>query len=208
MHIIQQGDALILYDTENFQRGMIFYPSSGQRWINGTTAIPLPPPPPPITGGDTTPPTTPIPPPNTGINDAVVTKMHSYLGTLKYSQAAGRLNPDTSGYSDCSALIWFCFKRVRGIEVGQWSGAQATRGTNIYTGAPENAPLASLQKGDLIVWNRKLSRIPVAGLNEGHAALWYGSGNQIIDHGSGMGPKVRAYSTFNYAPWVTIRRHD
>ena len=76
--------------------------------------------------------------------------MVSIQNTLEYSQGPRRLDPENSGYSDCSATLHYAFKKVLGITLGTWSGAQKNDGVFVArgTGAP---PLSQMAVGD-IVW--------------------------------------------------------
>lgn len=79
--------------------------------------------------------------------------MQARLDKFAYSQAGGRLNPDKSGYTDCSGLWWRCYQDCTGIDVGTWTGAMQGKGKTIYDGSPRNAPWESFQLCDLIlIW--------------------------------------------------------
>lgn len=110
---------------------------------------------------------------------ALVNKMKSVEGKLKYSQSAR--NPDY-GSGDCSSTVQWAYKNVLGVDPGSWTGAQETD-SDLYTVANSVNNPSILQPGDLILYRK--------GGKSSHVEMYAGN-NQMIGHGGGMGPKVRA----------------
>lgn len=150
-YIIQNGDTLILYGRDEYKKGVIFYPASGQTWINGCNANGTE-----ITGG------------NTGGGSAtgseaqcgIVKFVRSLENRFKYSQAPGRMSPETSGYTDCSGLVWFAYHKVAGMEVGTSTQNQldTARGAGkvIAQGGESNPlPVSSMQPADMVIMDLK-----------------------------------------------------
>lgn len=183
-YITKRGNNIYLYGRDEYANGVIFYPVPGFKWIcaynaDGTT----------IEGG------------NTGGGSAtgsagqqaVVNLITSWVGKFSYSQGAGRLDPLTSGYTDCSGLCWFAYQQACGIDVGTWTGEQDTKGTLIASGSGANLPLSSMELGDLVIF--------LSGSRTTHVEMYIGN-NQLCGIGGGTGPTIKedaqAYSAGNY----------
>jgi hypothetical protein len=169
-YIIQNGDTLILYGRDEYAKGVIFYPASGQVWINGYNANGTD-----IGGG------------NEGggsesgseAQNAICELYRSWLDRFAYSQGAGRLDPISSGYGDCSSTVWFAYQQVAGIDVGTWTGAMAGKGTKIASGySGDNLPIEDMKPADLvlIMWNGWNSSFDHVELYMGNNELWGHSG--------------------------------
>ena len=61
----------------------------------------------------------------------VVEWLRSRINKYAYSQGAGRLDPDSSGYGDCSSVCWRAYQDVLGIDVGTWTGQMAGKGMRV-----------------------------------------------------------------------------
>ena len=183
-HITLYNNTLTIYGTDGLENGLVCVPVSPQTWkpsVNNTGEA--------ITGG------------NTGGGSATGTEAQqelvefakSCLGKFQYSQGAGRLSPETSGYTDCSGFTWYCYQKICSVEIGTWTGAQAEKGQHIATGSGGDLPEENMQLGDLIIFGY--------GSNTTHVEMYIGN-NQLIGHGSGQGPKLRenasAYCAANY----------
>ena len=116
---------------------------------------------------------------------ALVEKMYSVKGTLKYAQDnakyPGSRNPE-DGSGDCSSTVQWAYKKVLGVDPGSWTGAQRTD-SDTYTVATSTADESKLQLGDLL-------------LKDGHVEMYAGN-NTMIGHGGGkngtvLGPTVKA----------------
>ena len=162
--ISQQGDCLYLHSggaTIQFKK------STAQNWFqSGDGGIP-------IDGGQTGTPTNP----NGNANEAVKW-VSQRMGKFAYGQGGGRLDPDSSGYTDCSGLWWRAYQDTLGIDVGNWTGDMAKKGKRIAfsdTDSPQQA-VAKVKSGDLLLLAWK-SRNPnydhVCGfINDGQSAVY------------------------------------
>lgn len=118
---------------------------------------------------------------------AIVAFLTSIVGQYTYSQGPGRLTPETSGYSDCSALLHYAFNKVLGITLGTWTGNQYNNGRNIAAGSGP-LPTASMRPGDLILLDWRGNGQTAA---FDHIEMFMG-GSQMIGHGGpGKGPTIK-----------------
>lgn len=184
-YIIQRGNLLILYGKDEYAKGVAFYPAGTQKWINGYNANGTD-----IGGG------------NEGggsetgseAQNAICDLYRSWLDRFAYSQGAGRLDPISSGYGDCSSTVWFAYQQIAGIDVGTWTGAMAGKGTKIASGySGDNLPIEDMQPADLvlIMWN---------GYNGSfdHVELYMGN-NELWGHGGpDYGPDQTTTDARNY----------
>lgn len=196
-YIIQNGDTLILYGRDEYEKGVIFYPASGQIWINGYNANGTD-----IGGG------------NEGggsesgseAQNAICELYRSWLDRFAYSQGAGRLDPISSGYGDCSSTVWFAYQQVAGIDVGTWTGAMAGKGTKIASGySDDNLPIEDMEPADLVLimwngWNGSFD----------HVELYMGN-NELWGHGGpDYGPDQTTTDARNYPRYMyywEVRRY-
>ena len=196
-YIIQNGDTLILYGKDEYEKGVIFYPASGQVWINGYNANGTD-----IGGG------------NEGCGsesgseaqNAICELYRSWLDRFAYSQGAGRLDPISSGYGDCSSTVWFAYQQVAGIDVGTWTGAMAGKGTKIASGySGDNLPIEDMEPADLVLimwngWNGSFD----------HVELYMGN-NELWGHGGpDYGPDQTTTDARNYPRYMyywEVRRY-
>ena len=130
-------------------------------------------------------------PPPTGDQAAVVAWLVAHINAFAYSQGSGRTSPLTSGYTDCSALVWFAYRTVTGLEIGTWTGAQQGYGTVIQDGVAGSSPNeANMVLGDLLFysWSGPNS-------NYDHVDMYTGP-NQVLGHGGpGSGPTYKTMDT-------------
>lgn len=107
-HIILYNNTLTIYGANGLENGLVCIPVSPQTWkpaLNNTGEA--------ITGG------------NTGGGSATGTEAQqqlvefakSCLGKFQYSQGAGRLSPETSGYTDCSGFCWYCYQKFAALRL-------------------------------------------------------------------------------------------
>ncbi len=118
----------------------------------------------------------------------VVSQMNSVYGKLKYAQNnakyPGSRNPD-DGSGDCSSTVEWAYKKALGVEVGGWSGGQATADTTYTVDGGSNGSTtneSNLQLGDILLY----------GTNAGsHAEMYFGNG-KVLTHGNpnALGPTV------------------
>lgn len=196
-YIIQQGDMLVLYGTSEYKNGVIFYPAGGQRWVNGYNADGTT-----IDGGnegggsET----------GTEAQNKIVALFRSWEDRFAYSQGAGRLDPVSSGYGDCSSTIWYAYQQVSGIDVGTWTGAMKDKGTKVASGyASDELPVSEMQPADLVL-------IMWSGYNADfdHVEMYMGN-NELWGHGGpDNGPDstttdARAYTQYMY--YWEVRRY-
>lgn len=196
-YIIQNGDTLILYGRNEYAKGVIFYPAFGQVWINGYNANGTD-----IGGG------------NEGggsesgseAQNAICELYRSWLDRFAYSQGAGRLDPISSGYGDCSSTVWFAYQQVAGVDVGTWTGAMAGKGTKIASGySGDNLPIEDMEPADLVLimwngWNGSFD----------HVELYMGN-NELWGHGGpDYGPDQTTTDARNYPRYMyywEVRRY-
>lgn len=149
---------------------------------------------------------TPPPPGGGGTTAQLVFKwMYDRQMKFAYRQAPGRLNPDQSGFGDCSSTIWRAYKDVAGINVGTWTGDQYNRGREVVRGSgmPSAAQIALMQVADMIVmsWGDPYP-------NTDHVEMYTGDGVHTIGHGGpGNGPHINPLAMLRKASWWTVRRH-
>lgn len=196
-YIIQRGNLLILYGKDEYAKGVTFYPAGTQKWINGFNANGTD-----IEGG------------NEGggsetgseAQNAICDLYRSWENKFAYSQGAGRLDPISSGYGDCSSTVWFAYQKVASIDVGTWTGAMAGKGNKIASGySGDNLPIEDMQPADLvlIMWN---------GYNGSfdHVELYMGN-NELWGHGGpDYGPNQTTSDARNYPRYMyywEVRRY-
>ena len=196
-YIIQRGNLLVLYGKDEYAKGVTFYPAGTQKWINGYNADGTE-----IGGG------------NEGggsesgaeAQNAICELYRSWLDKFAYSQGAGRLDPISSGYGDCSSTIWFAYQQIAGIDVGTWTGAMAGNGASIASGySGDNLPIEDMQPADLVLimwsgWNPSFD----------HVELYTGN-NELWGHGGpDNGPDQTTTDARNYPRYMhywEVRRY-
>ena len=136
--------------------------------------------------------------------------MMSRIGKFGYRQAPGRLDPDHSGFGDCSSTIYRAYKDTSGTFVGTWTGDQYFRGREVMPrggGAMTAAQRAMLKPGDMIVmaWRSTGSYYP----ETDHVEMVVDS-NRLIGHGGNpyYGPVITSIDRLAGTRWWTVRRHD
>ena len=147
------------------------------------------------------------PPPGGGGDKAQLVFKWMYDRQMKfaYRQAPGRLNPDKSGFGDCSSTIYRAYMDVTGINVGTWTGDQYNRGREVVRGSgmPSAAQIALMRVADMIVmsWGDPYP-------NTDHVEMYTGDGVHTIGHGGpGNGPHINQLAMLRKASWWTVRRH-
>lgn len=169
-YILQRGDLLFVFGEDAYKNGIPFAPSGTGKWvcaINGDGTA--------ITGG------------NEGGGSAtgttaqqeVVELYLSWIEQFSYSQAPGRLDPEVSGYGDCSSTIWAAYQKVTGINVGTWTGDMLNYGEEVATGTGASLPYDAMQLGDLVLinWGDYNSTYD-------HVEMYVGNG-RLCGHGGG-----------------------
>lgn len=98
-----------------------------------------------------------------------------------YSQAGGRLNPDVTGYSDCSACIYWAANKATNNKyswMGTWTGAMLANCPVVWQGSG-NIPRDVLRPGDLIIMDYQGDG------NTDHVEWYFGNG---VVWGAGSAP--------------------
>lgn len=167
----------------------------------------------PTLGGGPTPEPDPPADPGTGTGGGddptstqgkLVAWMIAHIDAYAYGQGAGRMTPDTSGYTDCSGLVYWCYKQAIGMILSGWGGAQCKQGKLITTDKSKMKSLA--QPGDIIFWCWG-AYIPTYD----HTEMYVGDheNGDILSHGGpGNGPEWRTLSNrASIATYGMLRRY-
>ena len=122
-----------------------------------------------------------------------------------YRQAPGRLNPDSSGFADCSSTIYRAYMDTSGINPGTWTGDQYFRGSAVIERGRGNmsaAQKALCKPGDVIVmsWGGGYPHTD-------HVEMFMDSGHTIGHGGPGRGPHINNIGMLSGTSWWTVRRH-
>lgn len=131
------------------------------------------------------------------------------LGKFAYCQCPGRQDPDHSGITDCSGLMYAAYKATSGVFVGTWTGDQYFRGQAVIergSGAMTAAQKALLRPGDMIVmaWRSTGSVYP----ETDHVEMVVDQ-NTTVGHGGNpyYGPVKKSIDNLSATRWWTVRRH-
>jgi cell wall-associated NlpC family hydrolase len=128
-------------------------------------------------------------PPSTAVTD-MINWLAAHDNAFAYSQGAGRLDPITNGYTDCSGLMYYAYKSFANLAIGTWTGDQSKNGTLVTTSASVAEDGSTVQPGDLVFY-RWSSGSPST---FDHVAMYIGS-NQIQSHGGpDPGPDIQSHS--------------
>lgn len=152
---------------------------------------------------------TPPPAPPSGLEakyNSILGWEERHAGKLRYSQGAGRLQSDRSGYGDCSSTVYQAYMTV-GINVGTWTGQQCGRGTLIAAGNGSAGAAAAVSKAkpcDLLLLDWHSNGYTAA---FDHVEMFKRNTQETWSHGGGMGPQTRhAVQQMGLARWQ-IRRY-
>lgn len=131
--------------------------------------------------------------------------MKSRIMKFAYRQAPGRLDPDRSGFTDCSGSIYRAYMDTSGINPGTWTGDQYNRGTAVIprgSGTMSAAQQSMLKPGDMIVisWGGGYPHTD-------HVEMFVGPGQTIGHGGPNRGPHINSIGMLSGAAWWTVRRH-
>lgn len=131
------------------------------------------------------------------------------LGKFAYCQCPGRQDPDHSGITDCSGLMYAAYKATSDVFVGTWTGDQYFRGQAVIergSGAMTAAQKALLRPGDMIVmaWRSTGSVYP----ETDHVEMVVDQ-NTTVGHGGNpyYGPVKKSIDNLSATRWWTVRRH-
>ena len=137
--------------------------------------------------------------------DELVTYMTDRQGRFAYSQAGNRLQPDATGTTDCSGIVYAAYRDVAHCDIGTWTGTQVEHGTSIF-GTEENSlnnAVSKLAPADLIffTWSGHNPTFD-------HVEMYIGGGQTIGHGGPGNGPTVKNLSpNWNAASEIVARRY-
>lgn len=125
----------------------------------------------------------------------VIAFARSKLLDFSYSQGPGRLNPEVSGYSDCSAFLVWVFQKAANVSLGgTYTGNLCTKGKLVKEGRPSRDEMAP---GDLIFyrWGSSVR----ANSPFDHVSMYTGEGTRI-SMGRTPGPDEKVVEgDFDYA---------
>lgn len=174
---VQLGNGVMtLWGTGIYASGLTCYKSAPNTWLPSISKTGEPNPGTNTGGGSST--------GNTALNE-MRQWLLDHVGAFAYSQGAGRMSPEESGYTDCSALMWYVYHLVTGENIGSWTGDQQNYGEIVAEGSGD-LPQDDMQVMDLVFFNWR-------GYNPSfdHVEAYIG-GNQLIGHGGpGKGPTVK-----------------
>lgn len=197
-YIASVGDHLHI-QLRDGQR-LITYPNGSGLWVTRQDAS---------TGADVPPPTdNPDPDAPPGSSGAQATRaalvqwMLDRLDRYAYGQGPSRLKPEQNMYTDCSALLNFCYQEVAGINIGTYTGDQYQRGTAVAQGSG-TLDESLLLPGDLVFFDWSGGRSTVD-----HVDMYIGNGNVCGHGGPDKGPDVEAMAPrIANAVKYYVRRH-
>lgn len=145
-------------------------------------------------------------PPETGGGEDVSDKMTAMINFAKsvenkysYAQAPGRMDPESSGLTDCSGFVYYIYNRFYGINVGTWTVEQNERGTLIQhtSGALDES---SMKIGDLILYSWEGGRVD-------HVEMYIGNATILGHPGPGKGPYEKPITWGSSAVYRNVRRY-
>lgn len=127
-------------------------------------------------------------------------------GKWAYSQAAGRLNPDTSGYTDCSGSIYWAANKATNNKyswIGTWTGAMHKNIPIVLEGDATHKHIdrSKLRPGDIIIFDYN-------GDGRTDHVEWY-FGNGIVWNGgrySGGDPYERTTNVDDYLKNISLAK--
>ena len=178
---VQLDNGIItLYGSGAYQNGLVCYRSAPNVWLPCVSVATQNP-----SGGNTG--------GGSATGSAAAEEMKQWLldheHAFAYSQGAGRMSPEDSGYTDCSALMWYVYHIITGQEIGTWTGDQQNYGTVIADGSGA-LPQDQMQVMDLVFFDWALNPSNF-GTGTSHVEAYIGN-NQLTGHGGpGTGPYVK-----------------
>lgn len=121
-----------------------------------------------------------------------------------YSQAAGRLNPEASGYSDCSACIWWAANKAtnnkyKGLGTSTYTMLETTKA--VFSNTTGSLDVSKMLPGDLIIveWKAGFQHVD-----------WYWGNGVVWGAGSAPLPHHVTDNASKYLEgrvnWVNVRR--
>lgn len=176
-YILMRDGMCYVMGVDGYPQGVACYRSGPNIWTPGLDSA----------GGADNPGTT------TGGGDAtgtdatsqIVQWMLDHQSAFAYSQGAGRLDPVSSGYGDCSSVCWYVYHIITGVDVGTWTGAMVGKGWVVDEGDGRSYP-EGMREADLVLfsWDNYNASFD-------HVEMYIGNG-QLCGHGGpGAGPTVK-----------------
>ena len=121
-----------------------------------------------------------------------------------YSENPGRLDPETSGYTDCSGLERWLYEKFASLDIGTWTGDECTHGTLITEDKTEARAGVGMLPGDLIFYRWA----PDSPATFDHVNMFVGDGMVQNHGGPGPGPVTQSLMTnVDSAATVMVRRY-
>ena len=126
--------------------------------------------------------------------------MQSILGKISYSMSGPR--DPSKGSADCSSTVNWAIKKAGGPDTGGYTGAEQTnsnlydvlngKGATLTQADLGGANYSRLKRNDMLLFTRDYAKgnPKLYPYGVGHVGLYMGNG-KYIDHGSGMGPKIK-----------------
>ena len=136
--------------------------------------------------------------------DNVIKLVKSRENKNKYTQSSLR-EKVFDGYSDCSSLMWKCFKEGANLFIGTWTGEQVDHGVLVKSNFNGRHSLTAddmkvMKPGDLVFWGY--------GHNDTRHVEMYLGNNELTGHGSGVGPRRKVATDYYHScPLVEVRRY-
>lgn len=117
-------------------------------------------------------------------------------GRWNYSQGPGRLNPESSGYSDCSACIYWAANKATNNKynwIGTWTGAMQKNCKLVRHGTKADLKISTdeIKPGDIIL-------IDYGGDGQSDHVDWYFGNGEVWGAGSAPLPKQISTDVTNY----------
>ena len=143
------GQQLIVYGQDN-PAGVVCYRATNDFWYP-TSNTAAPPTPTPVN------PPAPVDPGTQGDFEAMRQLWYDHEGDWRYGGGAGRLDPESSGYTDCSGCIYWAVNKVRpdlAQSLGNFTTPQSHAGTLIVEGTLSSSTTVDpniLREGDIVL---------------------------------------------------------
>lgn len=193
---------IILYGVEGYSSGLVCYLAGPNIWIPATQVAGEENPDDVTGGGDTK------------DGAAIIEYGRSKLGQWYYSNGAGRLDPESSGVTDCSGFVYWCYYHIAGINLmidgAAYTGTLSQNGEEIWRGtSAHDMPWDSMQAADIILMTGDPSLLWNFAGYWCHVELYTGEGTSIIGCPSGAVPTEKEGIAFidNYgAVGIMVRR--
>lgn len=185
--IQQHGNNLHLMFKDGSKQ-LIFPKSGAKSWIapfnNNLGSTPVNDPGDASSGG-----TTPAP---SGAVANMISYLAAHVNAFAYSQGPGRLTPESSGYTDCSGLMYWVYKKFASLNIGTYTGTQCNNGQIISNNKASIRAETGMVPGDLVFYNWSGTQTSSHPYN--HVAMYIGS-NQIYSHGGpDPGPDLQSHT--------------